>query len=123
MRHEKFSNQPNRNYADHSDRVPDLTDDIHREFQEGYRNEVLSEIPERPHEDPKTYSYKTKTRRVRLKIIDGMDSICAHKGSEAQNRAKYYDSFDLKKTDPDGSYTGVPTEPFGSEPVQDADDL
>lgn len=108
------------NFANHSDEVPDLTDDIHREFQEGYRNEVLSEIPAKR---PETYSYRTKTNRIKLRILDGMDSICEKKGSEAQNKAKYYDSYDVKKTDPDGSYTGVPTEPFGGEPVQDADDL
>ena len=127
MQKDKFSLQTERlkhshpNYANHSDEVPDLTDDIHREFQEGYRNEVLSEIPDR--RQPQTYSYRTKTNRIKLRIIDGMDSICEKKGSEAQNKAKYYDSYDVKKTDPDGSYTGVPTEPFGSEPVQDADDL
>ena len=108
------------NFANHSDEVPDLTDDIHREFQEGYRNEVLSEIHAKR---PETYSYRTKTNRIKLRILDGMDSICEKKGSEAQNKAIYYDSYDVKKTDPDGSYTGVPTEPFGSEPVQDADDL
>lgn len=32
------------------------------------------------------------------------------------------DSFHRPKTDPQGSYTGVPERP-GEEPVQDADDL
>ena len=52
-----------------------------------------------------------------------MDSICKLKGPEAENRAKYYDSYDLKATDPGGSYTGVPTKQFGKVPVQDVDDL
>lgn len=73
--------------------------------------------------EPKTYSYKSRKERIRLKIIDGMDSICESKGPEAQSRAQYYDSYDYKMTDPGGSYTGVPAHELGAVPVQDADDL
>ena len=52
-----------------------------------------------------------------------MDAICESKGKEAVNRAKYYDSYNLKATDPEGSYTGIPAKEFGEVPVQDADDL
>ncbi|MGN1121821.1 MAG: hypothetical protein ACI4RV_05595 [Eubacteriales bacterium] len=76
-----------------------------------------------PEKQPKSYSYKSRKERIRLRIIDGMDSICASKGPEAQSRAQYYDTYDYKKTDPEGSYTGVPTHQFGQVPVQDADDL
>ena len=62
-------------------------------------------------------------REKNHKIIDGMDSICEVKGPEAKRRSQYYNSFDYKMTDPQGSYTGVPTQEFGYEPVQDADDL
>lgn len=74
-------------------------------------------------EKGKTYSYKTRQEKIKLRIIDGMDSICKLKGPEAENRAKYYDSYDFKATDPGGSYTGVPTKQFGEVPVQDVDDL
>ncbi len=87
----------------------------------------------------KTYSYKTRTDRIQLKIIDGndekknpesgkemlcgMESICRSKGAEAVKKAEYYDSYDFKATDPEGSYTGIPTSQFGEVPVQDVDDL
>ena len=58
-----------------------------------------------------------------LKLIDGMDSICDSKGPQAVEKAKYYNSFGLSKTDPLGSYTGVPSEDSDTRPVQDADDL
>lgn len=74
-------------------------------------------------EKKKTYSYKTRYDKIRLKIIDGMDSICKLKGPEAMNRAEYYDLYNFKATDPEGSYTGVPAKEFGEVPVQDADDL
>ena len=74
-------------------------------------------------EKRKTYSYKTRCDKIRLRIIDGMDAICESKGKEAMNRAKYYDSYNLKATDPVGSYTGFPAKEFGVVPVQDADDL
>lgn len=73
--------------------------------------------------DKKTYSYKTRKEKIRIKLIDGMDSICKSKGAEAENRAKYYDSYDFGATNPDGSYTGVTDSVFDPEPVQDADDL
>jgi hypothetical protein len=80
----------------------------------------------------KTYSYKTRKEKIRLRIIDtpedspvldGMDSICKSKGEEAVKRADYYDSYDWSATDPEGSYTGIPTDTFGEVPVQDVDDL
>lgn len=87
----------------------------------------------------KTYSYKTRTDKIQLRIIDGidedkvqqggknmlcgMDSICRSKGAEAVKKAAYYDSYDFKATDPEGSYTGIPTSQFGEVPVQDVDDL
>ena len=71
----------------------------------------------------KTYSYKTRRERVRLRIIAGMESICEQKGKKATERAQYYDGYDFQKTDPQGSYTGVPTDNVGTVPVQDADDL
>lgn len=87
----------------------------------------------------KTYSYKTRTDKIQLRIIDGidedkvqqgrenmlcgMDSICRSKGKDAVNKARYYDSYDFKATDPEGSYTGIPTSQFGEVPVQDVDDL
>lgn len=71
----------------------------------------------------KSYSYKTRQQKIKLKILDGMDSICKSKGPEAERRAEYYNSYNLKATDPEGSYTGIPTSPFGEVPVQDADDL
>lgn len=97
-------------------------------------------------EKKKTYSYKTRKDRIRLrivdgpeekqmfddnrqmldgnhKILDGMDSICKSKGEEAVRRAEYYNSYDLKATDPQGMYTGIPINTFGEVPVQDVDDL
>lgn len=86
----------------------------------------------------KTYSYKKRTDKIQLKIIDGnddrktpenstmlcgMDSICRSKGAEAVKKAEYYNSYDFKATDPEGSYTGIPTRQFGEVPVQDVDDL
>ena len=80
----------------------------------------------------KTYSYKTRKEKIRLRIIDGsegkqmldgMDSICRAKGKEAVKRANYYDSYNLSATDPEGMYTGVPADTFGEVPVQDVDDL
>ncbi len=71
----------------------------------------------------KSYSYKTRQQKIKLKILDGMDSICESKGPEAQRRAEYYNSYNLKATDPEGSYTGIPAKEFGSVPVQDVDDL
>ena len=71
----------------------------------------------------KAYSYKSRKEKVKLRILDSMDAICESKGPEAQRRAEYYNSYDLKATDPEGSYTGIPAKPFGSVPVQDADDL
>ena len=94
----------------------------------------------------KTYSYKTRKDKIRLRIVDtpeekqklsekgqmldgnhqildGMDSICKAKGREAVERAEYYNSYNLSATDPQGMYTGVPINTFGEEPVQDADDL
>lgn len=71
----------------------------------------------------KKYSYRTRTDKIRLRVIDGMDSICKAKGAEAVARARYYDSYDFGSTNPDGSYTGVTNEVFDGEPVQDADDL
>lgn len=85
----------------------------------------------------KTYSYKTRKEKIKLTILDdnkqildgkcqmldGMDSICKSKGKEAERRAEYYNSYDLKATDPQGSYTGVPAGEFGKVPVQDVDDL
>ena len=71
----------------------------------------------------KSYSYKTRQQKIKLKILDGMDSICKAKGPEAVRRAEYYNSYNLKATDPEGSYTGIPADPFGGKPVQDADDL
>lgn len=73
--------------------------------------------------DGKPGSYKTRREKIRLKIIDGMDSICASKGEEALRKAEYYDSYDFKATDPEGSYTGIPAKEFGKVPVQDVDDL
>lgn len=71
----------------------------------------------------KSYSYKTRREKIRLKLIDGMDSICDSKDPQAVEKAKYYNSFGLSKTDPLGSYTGVPSEDSDTRPVQDADDL
>lgn len=71
----------------------------------------------------KTYSYKTRKEKIRLTILDSMDSICKSKGEEAVRRAEYYNSYDLKATDPQGMYTGVPAGGFGEVPVQDVDDL
>lgn len=94
---------------------------------------------EKNKEAKKTYSYKSRKDKIRLRIVDdtdvqkghpknsklldGMDSICASKGSEAMKRAEYYNQFDYKSTDPEGMYTGVPTKTFGEVPVQDVDDL
>ena len=78
----------------------------------------------------KTYSYKTRKEKIKLTIFDGnkpildsMDSICKSKGEEAVRRAEYYNSYDLKATDPQGMDTGVPAGGFGDVPVQDVDDL
>lgn len=71
----------------------------------------------------KSYSYKTRQQKIKLKILDSMDAICKSKGPEAEKRAEYYNSYNLKATDPEGSYTGIPANPFGDVPVQDADDL
>lgn len=87
----------------------------------------------------KTYSYKTRTDKIQLRIIDGIDdaktpensknmlcgmeSICRSKGKDAVKKAAYYDSYNFKATDPEGSYTGIPTSQFGDVPVQDVDDL
>ncbi len=45
------------------------------------------------------------------------------KGPRALERSRYYNSYDLQRTDPTGSYTGVPKEACDEEPVQDVDDL
>lgn len=78
----------------------------------------------------KTYSYKTRKEKIKLTILDGnkpildgMDSICKAKGEDAVRRAEYYNSYDLKATDPQGMYTGIPAKEFGEVPVQDVDDL
>ena len=78
----------------------------------------------------KTYSYTSRKEKIRLKIVDsekqmldGMDSICSSKGEEAKAKARYYDKYDFAATDPEGSYTGIPTEEFGKVPFQDVDDL
>ncbi len=85
----------------------------------------------------KTYSYKTRKEKIKLTILDdnkpildgnhqmldSMDSICKSKGEEAVRRNEYYNSYDLKATDPQGMYTGIPAKEFGEVPVQDVDDL
>lgn len=71
----------------------------------------------------KAYSYKTRKDRIRLRIIDSMDSICKAKGKDSQSKAKYYDTYDFSKTDPQGSYTGITNDNDYQVPVQDADDL
>ncbi len=80
-------------------------------------------IHENPLSKPKRYSYKARKDTIRLNILDGMDSICESKGENYKRRAAYYDEYDFDMTDPEGSYTGVPTSPFGKVPIQDADDL
>ena len=40
----------------------------------------------------KTYSYKTRKEKIKLTILDSMDSICKSKGEEAERRAEYYNS-------------------------------
>lgn len=90
----------------------------------------------------RTYSYKTRKDKVKIIIVDddqnhkngqdsgdtvhmldGMDSICRSIGERAVNRSRYYDNYDFKSTDPQGSYTGIPINNFGERPVQDVDDL
>lgn len=83
---------------------------------------MKTEIGE-PQKRPRVYAYTSHKRRTRLHLLDSMDSLCEAKGPEAQNRAAYYDSYDFQKTDPTGSYTGLPTDEFGRQPIQDADDL
>lgn len=87
------------------------------------RNGISMQKNEQNERKPKSYSYKTRTDHVRLRIIDGLDSICEMKGPEAVAKQRYYDSYDFSKTDPEGSYTGIPNEVFDGKPVQDADDL
>ena len=58
----------------------------------------------------------------KIKSVGASDGKSNKGGKKAKQKADNTFSMKAPKTDPDGSWTGVPKNP-GEEPVQDADDL
>ncbi len=54
-------------------------------------------------------------------VIRGVSAI-AKKASKSKNKSDFTTAYNSINTDPQGSWTGVPEDPY-DKPIQDADDL